>query len=99
LILATNDVANISGTYNYFHSSLSRASLKNLEMTRSVVCPPRNHQVVHGSVFETLANLKVDLLYLDPPYTKRQYAGNYHILETIAMDDEPSPVGDGGLRE
>jgi adenine-specific DNA-methyltransferase len=99
LILATNDVANISGTYGYFQSSLSRASLKNLEMTETVVCPPGNHQVVHGSVFETLQSLKVDLLYLDPPYTKRQYAGNYHILETIAMEDEPSPVGDGGLRE
>lgn len=99
LILATNDVANISGTYGYFQSSLSRASLKNLQMTETAVCPPGNHQVVHGSIFETLQSLEVDLLYLDPPYTKRQYAGNYHILETIAMEDEPSPVGDGGLRE
>jgi adenine-specific DNA-methyltransferase len=99
LILATNDVANISGTYGYFRSSLSQASLRALRLTTSALSPPGNHRVVHGSVFETVQDLEVDLLYLDPPYTKRQYAGNYHILETIAMEDEPSPVGDGGLRD
>ena len=25
-----------------------------------------------------------DVAYFDPPYTKRQYAAYYHILETIA---------------
>ena len=43
-------------------------------------------------------NLKVDLCYIDPPYTKRQYAANYHILETIARGDEPIAEGKSGLR-
>ena len=30
-----------------------------------------------------------DTVYLDPPYTKRQYASYYHIPETIAYHDEP----------
>ena len=40
------------------------------------------------------------LLYLDPPYNQRQYAGNYHILETIARWDLDSfePRGKTGLR-
>lgn len=99
LILAINQVANISGTYGYFHSTLSKASLQNLELKMSSVTQSGNHQVVHGSVFETVRDLNVDLIYLDPPYTKRQYAGNYHILETIALEDQPLPVGDGGLRD
>jgi adenine-specific DNA-methyltransferase len=99
LILAVNQVANISGTYGYFHSAFSKASLQNLELTMSPATQPGNHQVVHGSVFETLQDLSADLIYLDPPYTKRQYAGNYHIPETIALEDQPTPVGDGGLRD
>ena len=37
-------------------------------------------------------------MYLDPPYIKRQYAANYHILETIARGDFPDAVGKSGLR-
>jgi adenine-specific DNA-methyltransferase len=37
-------------------------------------------------------------VYFDPPYTKRQYAAYYHILETIAMGDEPEVDGVTGLR-
>ena len=39
-----------------------------------------------------------DTVYLDPPYTKRQYAAYYHILETIALGDEPEVDGVCGIR-
>jgi adenine-specific DNA-methyltransferase len=39
-----------------------------------------------------------DLVYLDPPYTKRQYASYYHILETITLGDAPVVEGVAGLR-
>lgn len=99
LILAANQVANISGTYGYFQSRLSSASMKPLTLTASATAPLGRHEVLCGSVFETARVVEVDLLYLDPPYTKRQYAGNYHLPETIAREDTPSPVGDGGLRD
>jgi adenine-specific DNA-methyltransferase len=38
-------------------------------------------------------------LYLDPPYNQRQYATNYHLLETIAKYDNPKIHGKTGLRE
>lgn len=41
--------------------------------------------------------LECDVLYLDPPYNGRQYAANYHILETIARGDEPAVGGVAGL--
>ncbi|OFE12759.1 hypothetical protein PHACT_06085 [Pseudohongiella acticola] len=99
LILATNKVANISGTYGYFLSKLSQPSLQPLtfgaiEFERT----PGNHTVLHGPIEEHASSLRVDAVYLDPPYTKRQYAGNYHVLETIAREDEPVAAGDGGLR-
>lgn len=45
------------------------------------------------------ANNPVDVLYLDPPYNQRQYATNYHLLETIARYDTPEIHGKTGLRE
>jgi adenine-specific DNA-methyltransferase len=50
-----------------------------------------------GDVFD-VPNDEQDLVYLDPPYTKRQYASYYHILETVALGDEPVVEGVAGLR-
>jgi adenine-specific DNA-methyltransferase len=100
LILAVNRVANIAGTYGYYRSSWNRAAREPLRLEPS---PPAevaaDHVVVQGRVEDTVADLDVDVLYLDPPYTKRQYAGQYHVLETLAVDDDPEPVGEGGLRD
>lgn len=99
LLLATNRVANISGTYGYFRSELSQSALRPLAFDPiAFENTPGEHTVQQGRVETLAAGLVVDAVYLDPPYTKRQYAGNYHVLETIAMEDEPCAVGDGGLR-
>ena len=50
-----------------------------------------------GDVFD-VPTAAHDLVYLDPPYTKRQYASYYHILETVALGDEPEVEGVAGLR-
>lgn len=43
---------------------------------------------------------RLDVLYLDPPYNRRQYHANYHLLETLAVWDLASfdPSGKTGLR-
>jgi len=51
-----------------------------------------NHDVSLVKTFDT------DIVYLDPPYTKRQYASYYHIHETIVCGDEPIVEGVSGLR-
>ena len=35
---------------------------------------------------------------LIPHISKRQYAANYHILETLHGNVEPEAIGDSGLR-
>lgn len=99
LLLSTNKVANISGTYGYFRKTLSSTALRPmvfepLDFERT----PGEHRVMQGPVEELAPSLGTDAVYLDPPYTKRQYAGNYHVLETLARGDEPVAAGDGGLR-
>ena len=99
LILATNKVANISGTYGYFRRTISGPALRPLTFEPLEFEPTTGeHTVLHGPVEDLASTLKVDAVYLDPPYTKRQYAGNYHVLETLACEDEPVAAGDGGLR-
>ncbi len=99
LILSVNAVANISGTYGYFLARLSKAALQPIVIRPlRFINTPGKHKVIHGPIEETAPILGADAVYLDPPYTKRQYAGNYHILETIACEDEPEAKGDGGLR-
>ncbi|MEA3588414.1 DNA adenine methylase [Pseudidiomarina sp. 1APP75-27a] len=99
LILATNKVANISGTYGYFLRKISQTARRPISFEPIEFEPtPGNHTVLQGPIEEHASTLRVDAVYLDPPYTKRQYAGNYHILETLAREDEPVAVGDGGLR-
>jgi adenine-specific DNA-methyltransferase len=100
LILATNRVANIAGTYGYYRSDFSSASRVALRLTPTEPDVQRGaHRVLQGSASHIVEIIKPDAVYLDPPYTKRQYSGNYHIPETLAREDEPEPAGAGGLRD
>lgn len=101
LIMAVNDVANISGTYGYFLSSFHRSSLEKLLLKPTVFVEEgsMNNVVLQGLAEDISCKITADLCYIDPPYMKRQYAANYHILETIARGDFPIAVGKSGLRD
>lgn len=101
LIMAVNEVANISGTYGYFLSNFKK-NAKNTIVLRPVEIYNKNSvgHIVRLGFAENLAGLiTADLCYIDPPYIKRQYAANYHILETIARGDFPEAIGKSGLRD
>lgn len=98
LLSATNRVANIAGTYGCFLSKWQNQALERIALR------PRDLFEGEGSVTLSVSDAKAvpvaaaDLVYIDPPYTKRQYAAYYHLLETIALGDQPVVVGVGGLR-
>ncbi|MBE2251077.1 MAG: DNA adenine methylase [Myxococcus sp.] len=98
LLAATNKVANIAGTYGCFMSHWLPQSQQALALQpRALPAMRARVTVSEGDV----ADLEVgtdDLVYLDPPYTKRQYAAYYHVLETITVGDEPTVEGITGLR-
>lgn len=100
LALAVNDVANITGTYGYFRADWNEQSLVPLRLvTEEFESTAGNHAVMQADAADALSIFDGEAVYLDPPYTKRQYSGNYHVLETIAMGDEPFANGAGGLRD
>jgi adenine-specific DNA-methyltransferase len=100
LVMAVNRVANIAGTYGHYRSTFSNASLAELRLAPTSFRPEfrTDHQVLHGAAEDLADQLSADLCYLDPPYMKRQYAANYHLIETVARGDEPEAVGVSGLR-
>ncbi len=101
LIMGTNDVANIAGTYGHHLSKLVGRAKEPLKLYPSNLVlqkDTRQHKVIQGYAEEVAPTLSCDLCYIDPPYMKRQYAANYHILETLARGDEPEAIGVSGLR-
>ena len=41
------------------------------------------NQCLQGDSRDILNQVQADIFYLDPPYNQRQYAPNYHLLETF----------------
>lgn len=98
LISAANRVANIAGTYGCFLATWSAQSRQSVQMRpRELLDRPVAFEVSVGDVTQVQSQPE-DTLYLDPPYTKRQYASYYHILETISLGDAPIVQGVAGLR-
>jgi adenine-specific DNA-methyltransferase len=98
VLLAANGVANIAGTYGCFMRKWLDGALKPIVFRprplrqKSAPFEVYNVEVIDVPIGEN------DVAYFDPPYTKRQYAAYYHILETIAHGDEPVVDGITGLR-
>jgi len=100
LVDAVGRVSNIAGTYGCYLKEWKPRALHPLCLRpvrpgsgRSV-----GHRVTRGDAVLAAAESSADLTYADPPYTKRQYAAYYHVLETIVLDDEPTVTGSTALR-
>jgi len=101
LIMAMNDAANIAGTYGHYLSKFGSRPLQPLIFVQTKFESGgtfQGHKIINGHAENLASTIKADLCYIDPPYKKRQYAANYHILETIAKGDEPKAEGKSGLR-
>jgi len=99
LVNAADFVANISGTYGAFLKIWRSMALKSLNLLLpNLIESKLNHEIYLEDANRLVRNIKCDILYLDPPYNTRQYAANFHILETIAKWDNPKIYGKTGLR-
>lgn len=100
LIDAVSRVSNIAGTYGSYLKEWKQRALQELRLIplrpgagRSV-----GHRVTRGDAVLAAAESSAEITYADPPYTKRQYAAYYHVLETIVLDDDPAVTGSTALR-
>ncbi len=91
--------ANILGVFAAFKKGWDKRALKPFLLKPiKIYKNTKNHFVFNTSSLELLQKFKYDIIYLDPPYNQRQYAPNYHLLETIAKYDNPEIKGITGMR-
>lgn len=92
--------ANISGVYAAFHKTWDSRALKPMILREpKIIVNSYKNQCFQGDSRNILNQVQADIFYLDPPYNQRQYAPNYHLLETIARYDNPEIKGVSGMRD
>jgi adenine-specific DNA-methyltransferase len=100
LINAADHVANMSGTYGAYLKIWRTVALKPLKLLPIETFDNSNSNSANSEVAEELiTKISGDILYLDPPYNSRQYASNFHVLETLAVWDKQELRGVAGLRD
>lgn len=100
LVESIDKYANTASVYGAFLKKLKKSAQNNLVLKPvELIINDRDHQVFNEDINKLVSRIKGDILYLDPPYNHRQYATNYHLLETIAKYDNPKIHGKTGLRE
>jgi len=100
LVESIDKYANTASVYGAFLKKLKKTAQNNLILKPAeLIINDQDHEVFNEDINELSEKVKGDILYLDPPYNHRQYAANYHMLETIAKYDKPKIHGKTGLRD
>lgn len=94
LIESVSFVSNTAGVYGAFLKKWDERALKNIQFINlsdgiSATYPIEIHTDKLENIIE---NIQCDILYLDPPYTQNQYGTQYHLLETLILNDEPKKI-------
>lgn len=105
LLSSMDQIANTASVYAAYLKRLKPTALKPLRLRFPILSASEfTHRALCGDSNKVIRSLAeegtYDILYLDPPYNRRQYHSNYHILETLARWDltEFTPAGKTGLR-
>ncbi len=100
LLEAIDKRANTASVYGAFLKQTKKSAQIDMVMNPAkLIINDTGHQVFNEDVNELVKKISGDIMYLDPPYNHRQYATNYHVLETVARYDNPQVFGKSGLRE
>jgi len=84
LINSADRVANTAGTYYAFLKDWHRKAKQNFEMTPIIPASGQPGKAFLGDALELVGSGEFDVVYLDPPYNERCYAGYYHLPEFMA---------------
>ncbi|MCK9266268.1 DNA adenine methylase [bacterium] len=100
LVESIDKYANTASVYGAFLKKLKKSAQKSLVLKPAeLIINGQNHEVFNADINKIIEKVSGDIFYLDPPYNHRQYATNYHLLETIAKYDNPTIYGKTGLRK
>lgn len=92
LLESVSSVSNTAGVYGAFLKHWDSRALKLIKFlsTPASLNEPRNIVRYNDKIENIISCVDCDILYLDPPYTQNQYGTQYHLLETLILNDHPS---------
>ena len=81
----------ISNTVGHYESFLNKEpEYKNLQISNlNIKLYNSNSHIYNEDANCLVRKIKVDVMYIDPPYNARQYANFYHLLENVAQWKKP----------
>lgn len=90
LLNSMDVVANTAGTYYAYLKEFHRKALRPFVFTWVSTKSGRFvGDAILGDALKVLAGKSYDVLYLDPPYNERNYAGYYHLPESLSLLRRP----------
>ena len=100
LIESISFISNTAGVYGAFLKHWDPRSKKPIIFQRveSKNSKHFNLRCYNDKIENIIDKIDCDVLYLDPPYTQNQYGTQYHVLETLVLDDNPSVSQINGSR-
>jgi len=100
LLEAVSKVSNVAGVYSAFLRIWDPRAIKRMiYQPIEVKASSYINKVYCEDANELINKISGDILYIDPPYTTTQYNSQYHVLETIARNDNPITHGVGKHRQ
>lgn len=96
LIESLSLVANTAGVYGAYLKHWDFRAKKKIKFLKveSKFKNINNLTFYNNKIEDIISKVDCDILYLDPPYTQNQYGTQYHLLETLILNDNPkiSPI-------
>ena len=91
LLESVSTVANTAGVYGAYLKHWDSRALKDINFVRLDYSKHPNNfiETYNNKIEDIIDEVECDIIYLDPPYTQNQYGTQYHLLETLILNDEP----------
>ena len=91
LIDSVSRVSNTAGVYGAFLKEWDSRAIKPIQFLKieasNSFCG--EFKAFNKRIEEIITDVDCDVLYIDPPYTQNQYGTQYHLLETLVLNDNP----------
>ncbi|MCW8966229.1 MAG: DNA adenine methylase [Candidatus Pacearchaeota archaeon] len=97
LIESVSKVSNTAGVYGAFLKHWDPRAQKPIEFVKvssKKLDRDCKFEFYNDKTENIASEVDCDVLYIDPPYTQNQYGTQYHLLETLVLNDNPeiSPI-------
>ena len=97
LLYSLDRSSNTCGHYDAYIKNKDIKSSFRFELIEPIIKTKNDSRSVEITRMESnklASTLKCDVVYIDPPYSSRQYSRFYHVLETITKWDKPQLFGE-----